>query len=375
MNSITKIALAIFMCLIIMGCGSQTITGKVIEREQTIKVGFIAPLTVLAEVGEEMRNGVELALDDVNDPRLKIIIEDGQCQPKPAVNAAQKLMTVDKVIAIIGPACTTSILPVAPLANHYKTPIIGTVDSSEDIGKAGEYVFSAGFSVEDGAKLMANFAYTELDARTASLLYDTDDWAQVLTESFKQEFEMLGGTVLDHLHHDISSKDYRTELLKMKHSNPDVLYTIPLTLDGTILRQARELKLTQTFLGADSFGIESVIEGAGPAAEGTFFSYQLPYNQETEDKLETLRQKYLAKFGKEPFNLLYVGMAYDNVVMLSKILKHAKTSEEVKDALAHMEPHQGFIGVIDFDERGLASRPQFINTIHNNEFESVDFQT
>ena len=97
-------------------------------EEKVVKIGIIAPLSGPASTwGEQLRKGIELALDELNlDERklLRIIYEDSEADPKKAVSAVQKLISVDKVQAIIGPLSSNEVLSVAPIVEKAKVVLL-----------------------------------------------------------------------------------------------------------------------------------------------------------------------------------------------------------------------------------------------------------
>ena len=363
----------------ILGCtDSQLITGKATEK-RSIEIGFIGPLTGFgAMMGQEMIKGADIALKEINskgginNKELKILYEDGQCLPNPAVTAARKLISINKVPIIIGPACSTSILPVAPLANQWKVPIIGTLDSSKDIAKAGDYVFTNGFSIENAAKIMADFAYNNLSIQTVTVLYDIDDWAQNLGTSFVTHFQKLGGKVLSIQKHNPESNDYKTELMKMKQLTPDAMYVIDIDLTGLVFKQARELGITTQFLAADNIGFGTVLQGAKQAVEGVYFSYQLKFDDKNKELFE-FKQRYLKEYGKEPVNVLYAALGYDNVMLVAETLKNSGSdSDSIRIQLLETKDFKGIVGISDFDKNGVANRTQHINKVENGKFIAVN---
>ena len=372
---------SILIFVFAIGCTSPIITGKAVSAnadKEIIEIGFIGPLTgPIGDAGQGIMKGAQLAVEEINSyggingKQLKILYEDGQCFPKAAVNAATKLITINKVPLIIGPACSTSIFPVASIANQYKTPIIGTLDSSKAIGDAGEYVFTNGFSVESGAELMAKFAYDKLSIRTVTILYDIDDWAQTLANTFKLKFEELGGNVLLVQKHNLESRDYRTELLKMKQLNPDAMYIIDLELSGLVFKQARELGIKSQFLGADNLGFSPVIESSAAAVEGAYFSYQMKFDNSNKE-LNSFKTKYAARYNTKAKDVLYPAIGYDNVMLVASVLEKAGTdSVKIQQELLKTKDFKGVLGKTSFKANGVANRTQHINAIMGGEFVAV----
>ncbi|MDI6721115.1 MAG: ABC transporter substrate-binding protein, partial [Candidatus Aenigmarchaeota archaeon] len=116
----TILIAAILSIVFIAGCVSQ-------PSAQTVKIGFIAPLTGDAAVyGLPLKNMVELATEEINSQggidgkKVEIIYEDGKCNGKDAATAMQKLVSVDKVRVIFGGFCSSESLGAEPIATQNK---------------------------------------------------------------------------------------------------------------------------------------------------------------------------------------------------------------------------------------------------------------
>src|SRR5258708_23389036 len=109
------------LCLSLIAAGANA--------QEAIKIGLIQPLTgSVAYNGTTDVNGSKLALDEINakggvlGKKLELVDEDGQCRPANSVNAAEKLIQRDKVVAISGAFCSSSTLSVIPVVPNDKLP-------------------------------------------------------------------------------------------------------------------------------------------------------------------------------------------------------------------------------------------------------------
>src|SRR5690348_17301091 len=87
------------------------------EAQETIKIGVIQPLTgSVAYNGTTDVNGSRLAMEERNakggvlGKKVELVIEDGVCNPAKSVNAAEKLIQRDKVVALSGAFCSSATL-------------------------------------------------------------------------------------------------------------------------------------------------------------------------------------------------------------------------------------------------------------------------
>ncbi|HLD63847.1 MAG TPA: ABC transporter substrate-binding protein, partial [Candidatus Peribacteraceae bacterium] len=136
-----KLCLAMLCALSVAAC-------KPTSSTEPIKIGFIGPLTGdAAALGVDILHGIQIAVDDANatggiDGRqIQIVAEDGRCTGADAASAAQKLINVDKVVAILGGQCSGETLAIAPIAEAAGVPIISAISSNPDVTEAGEFIF------------------------------------------------------------------------------------------------------------------------------------------------------------------------------------------------------------------------------------------
>jgi branched-chain amino acid transport system substrate-binding protein len=117
-------------------------------KGDTVKIGFIGPLSgEAASYGESMRQGVELAVEQINSKggiggkKIEMIYEDGKCAGKDAASAAQKLVSVDQVKFIVGAGCSGETIAAAPIVEPAKVLTLSPVSSNATISTMGDYIF------------------------------------------------------------------------------------------------------------------------------------------------------------------------------------------------------------------------------------------
>ncbi len=319
---------------------------------EPITIGFIGPLTGdAASIGQMAQQSVGLAVEEVNREGgingrpLRVIYEDGLCNANAATNAAQKLVNLDKVPIIIGGLCSSETLAAAPIAEG-KTVLLSPCSSNPDITNAGDYVFRAYPSDSFQGKFVAEYAFENFGHK-AAILYCNSDACVGLKDVFNQRFQELGGEVVAVEPFEQTSRDLRTQLLKVKSANPDVVY-MPSYTEATIvgLKQAKELGMNMPFLGADTWDDAKIYEGAGNAAEGIRFvvpKVVLPAD---------FKEKMVVKTGKTDTPVC-VPQAYDNVKLIANAMrKVGPDAAKVKAELYKVQDYQGVSGTISFDGNG-----------------------
>ena len=174
------------------------------QAQETIKIGLIQPLTgSVAYNGNTDVNGSKLALDEINakggvlGKKLELIIEDGQCKPANSVNAAEKLIQRDKVVALSGAFCSSSTLAVMPVAANYKLPLITGVSSSAELTEKGNpWFFRATETDALLAKAFSKILFDQLKLRKVAYIGVNDDFGRGGVAEFEKQMTALGATTV-----------------------------------------------------------------------------------------------------------------------------------------------------------------------------------
>ena len=191
MKSLTKIAVScatVIAGLSMISCGGS--------GSSTIKVGGVAPLSGgVAVYGVECKNGIDLAIEEINaagginGKTLEFICEDDEGDPAKSVNAYKKLVTNDGVEYVIGSLTSGCTIALTNLAQNQKILQIAPAATATAVTDAGNYIFRACFIDPFQGRVGGKFAFENLSAKKAAILYDIgNDYSVGLTENFESEF-------------------------------------------------------------------------------------------------------------------------------------------------------------------------------------------
>jgi branched-chain amino acid transport system substrate-binding protein len=192
----------------------------------------------------------------------------------------------------------------------------------------------------------------------------SSDYSKGLSQVFREVFTAGGGKILgEEESYTQGDKDFRAQLTKFKQLNPDVMYVPGYYNEvSLILSQAKELGLKATVLGGDGFDSPKLVEVAGKAADGCYFS-----NHYSKDDPNPVVQKFVtdfkAKYGEVPDAL--AACAYDALRIVVDAIKAAGTPDRtaIRDALAKTKDFDGVTGKITIDENRNARKPATVLTI------------
>ncbi len=154
--------------------------------QETIKIGLVQPLTgSVAYNGIADVNGSKLAVEERNKAggvlgkKVELVIEDGQCKPANSINAAEKLIQKDKVVALSGAFCSSATAAIMPVAERYKMPLITGVSSKADLTEKGnKYFFRAAETDALLSRAFAKILADDLKLKNVAYVGVNDDWGR-----------------------------------------------------------------------------------------------------------------------------------------------------------------------------------------------------
>jgi len=275
-----------------------------------------------------------------------------------------KLINIKGIKVILGPVCSSSVLAVAPIAEENGVIVFSSVATASKITNVGDYIFRNRESDRLHGEVIAEFAFNNLMAKTAGVLFLNLDNGINFKDSFKERFESLGGEVLIEESIGLEDTDYRTQLTKIKQANPDVLYFAGQRMENAVI-QARSLKLSQKILGPSTMQTDSLLNVAGANAEGIVYTY--PNFNPLEGPAKDYNSNYLAKYGKP--SEAYAANSYDALMILVDAIEECSYNTEcIKDYIYKIKNYTGVSGNFGFDVNGDVERNLTIKTIINGQF-------
>ena len=332
------------------------------QAQETIKIGLIQPLTgSVAYNGTTDVNGSKLALDEINakggvlGKKVELIIEDGQCKPANSVNAAEKLIQRDKVVALSGAFCSSSTLAVMPVAANYKLPLITGVSSSAELTEKGNpWFFRATETDALLAKSFSKILFDQLKLRKVAYIGVNDDFGRGGVAEFEKQMTALGATTVMKEYFEHGTSDFYTLLTKLRSSGADGVFVAAETQDGSILvKQKAELGLTTKMFGVGSWATTDFIKLTGESSEGIYAA--VPYaSTMTTPKNKAFVDAYTARYKEAPGK--YSAAGYNAINILVEAIGRAGSTDpdKLREALGKTK-YDGPNGHFEFDEKGQAS--------------------
>jgi branched-chain amino acid transport system substrate-binding protein len=288
--------------------------------------------------------------------KLEIVAYDNRADRLEAVNVAKRLVEQDKVVAIIGPAQSGVANAIREVNNSAKVPLIATTATNpkvtvNDNGSVVPYTFRVCFIDPFQGTVAAQFAYKDLKAKTAAILYDVgDEYSQFLGKYFVDAFEKAGGKITTNEAFRSGELDFRAQLGKIKYGNPDVVFIPTMQKEAALAaKQARDLGIKAKLLGGDGWGSPDLFDLAGPAIEGSYFVNIAALE---DPSIQDFIKDYRARYKEDPV-LPNPVLAYDAVLWLVDALKRAGTTdgEKLKAAMEQTKNLQVLTGKLTIDPK------------------------
>ncbi|MBK9292875.1 MAG: ABC transporter substrate-binding protein [Oligoflexia bacterium] len=320
-----------------------------------------------ATFGISTHEGIQLAFKQINNTGgingklLKLISLDNQGKPEEAATAVQKLITQNKVVAVLGEVASSRSLAAAPIAQQYKIPMVSPSSTNPKVTEVGDYIFRVCFIDPFQGTVMAKFAAENLKAKKVAIMTDVkSDYSVGLAKFFKEKFEDLGGKVVSEQSYASQDIDFKAQLTAIKAAKPDAIF-IPgyYTEVGLISRQAKGLGIKAALLGGDGWDSSKLFEIGKEAIVGGYFSNH--YTTESKDKkVQEFISAYKDAYNKVPDGL--AAMGYDAAMVLVDAMKRAKepTPEAIRDQLATTKDFIAVTGKITIDEKRNATKPAVV---------------
>jgi len=369
-------ALALALVSTLASCGGGGEGGDTDE----ILIGEYGSLTgTTATFGISTRNGIDMAIDSINRAGgvlgrpVRVIVEDDQGRPEEAQTVVTKLITSDRVVAVLGEVASSRTLAAAPVAQANQIPMITPSSTNPEVTMVGDYIFRVCFIDPFQGLVMAKFAANTLKITNVAVLTDVkNDYSVGLAEVFIEEFQKLGGTIVANASYSEGDTDFSSQLTSIRPKNPQAIF-VPgyYTEVGLIARQAKSLGLNVPLLGGDGWDSPSLIEIGGEALNGSYFSNHYSV-EDPSPAIQKFVTDYRARFGETPDAL--AGLGYDAAMLLFDAIERAGSTDgpAIRDALAATVNWPGMTGTITLDANRNAVKPAVVLEIKDGTLAYVE---
>jgi branched-chain amino acid transport system substrate-binding protein len=368
MNNLTKFApLAIAAAVALAACGKKEEPAKkeapkAAPAPAVVKIGHVAPLTGgIAHLGKDNENGARMAVDEINAAggvdaggtkvKLELVAEDDKADPKEGTLAAQKLVDAG-VVAVVGHLNSGTSIPASKI---YSDASITQISPSATNPRYTEQGFKTTFRVvandnQQGA-VLANFAATEMKAKTIAIIDDRTAYGQGLADVVERVAKEKNLKIVAREFTNDKATDFNAILTKVRAAKPDVImYGGMDATAGPMAKQMKQLGIKAPLLAGDGACSPEFIKLAGDAA-GVLTCSMAGEAVEKLAKGADFTAKYKAKFNQDV--QIYSPYSYDAVYVIADAIKRAgKADRAAITAAMPATNYPGVTGTVAFDEKG-----------------------
>lgn len=280
----------------LVAAGSFTLAP--LQAAELIRVANVLELSGPgATAGTNFRNGVELAIKEINAAggilgrKIQSSTLDTQSNPGVAKGLTQRAVD-DGVFAVFGPVFSGSIMVSMSETQRAEVPNFIGGEAAAITQKGNPYVFRTSFTQDLAMPKVARYIAQDLKARTVAVVYVNNDFGKGGRDAIHKSLEANGVKVVADVSTDSGQVDFSAPVLKAKQSNADAIFIYTNEEESArALREFRRQGVTRPLVGESTLTGQKVIELAGDAANGAQAHVGL-----TVDAPNPLMLKFKAKY-------------------------------------------------------------------------------
>ncbi|MFZ5811543.1 MAG: ABC transporter substrate-binding protein [Thermodesulfobacteriota bacterium] len=360
---------ASFAAFLAFAVFSLALPGRVLA-DDTIKVGAVLSVTGPASfLGEPEKNTVLMMVDQVNaaggllGKQLEAVILDDETDVNKAVLGAQRLIRMDKVVAVLGPTTSGNTLAIMQSVAAAEVPMISFSAAEKIVSPVNPWIFKNPQSDRHAVARILEHAkgrgYKKLAILTVS-----DGFGQAGREVLKELVPAGGFELVADEVYGPKDTDMTAQLTKIKSVSPDAVICWGTNPGPAVVAKNRvQLGMTTPLYMSHGVASKKFIELAGEAAEGLMLpagklivAAQLPDSDPQKKVLMDYTKMYDEKF-HQPVST-FGGHGWDGVMLFAEAVKKAGSAEPkaVRDSLEKITDFVGVGGIFNFsptDHNGL----------------------
>lgn len=348
------------------------------KGEETIKVGHYGSMTgAEATFGQSTDKGIRLAVKEINAKggvhgrKIELITYDTKGDSGEAGKAVTRLITSDKVSAVLGEVASSLSLAGGAVCQQYKVPMVTPSSTNPRVTQGRDYVFRVCFTDDFQAFGIAKFISENLKLTKVAILYDQKQaYSKGLRDYFTPAFKKMGGKIVLDQAYSGGDTDYSAQLNAIRASGAEIVFVPGYYTDGAnIAIQARKAGITVPLIGGDGWDSEQLGKIAKDAIVGCYYSNHSAPDQPSIQEFIT---KYKAEYNNEIPDAL-TGLGYDAANIVFEAMGKCKdlTPQAIRDALAATKGFKGVTGDITIDSKRNATKALVIVQMKKNADDSV----
>ena len=375
-------------CLLagLLAAGPGPATAQALQG-QVIRIGIGAPLTGgAASFGVEMKNAVELAIEDQNraggvlGAKLEAAVFDDEASDAKGQAGATTLCQDPAVLGVVGHVNSNVSISASSVYAACGLAMLTPMSSNPGVTDRGlPNVFRLTNRDDHKGPGLAAYLYRRAGKRRAVVVDDQTAYGRGLADLFAGAFTKLGGTVVARPTVKVGDRDFQT-LLAGLPAGFDVMFFGGIAEAPYLLQQMRERGLNQLFACGDGcWNVKGFIQPAGAAAtrgEGVLILSAAPAIGRVPGSA-AFAERYTQRFGPIAN---YALNSYDSARLVIVAIQQAASARgglpsrgEVVAALRRLQ-YQGiaYARPVSWDAKGdNTAAVIFVNVVEGDRFKEV----
>lgn len=370
-----KLARILALCILAaLFCACDNRGAETRAKGDVIKVGVFLPLTGPNAFGGQLElEGIKLAhkeWGEVLGKRVELVIEDNKSDKAVAAEVVRKLITEDKVTAIIGTYGSSLALAGGEVAEKLGIPVMGTSCTNPRVTEGKQFYFRACFVDPFQGAAAAAYAYNQMELRRAAVIVDrASDYSVGLAGYFIRAFRALGGSIVANEKYRSGDSDFQAQLAAINNADPEILFMPAYFNEGVqILMQARAGGAKFIIMGGDAMDNPTTTTLAKEVVEG-FMHTAMPYDRNMPSMNPIARKftsDWLAVYDKEPNANSAVGYNAYQLIMEGIGRARSTNPKAVAQALSGIKDLPGVMGSVTINASHNAEMPVGIIAYKDN---------
>ena len=336
-----------------------------------ISIGAVMPMSgPLAAYGQVTNLGVELAHKQQpalkNGDTIKIVLLDNKGDKVETATATTRLISSDKVVAILGALTSTNTAQTIAIADKKKIPVIAPVATNDKLTEKREFANRVCFTDSFQGEVVARFAKAQ-GYKTAVVIVDQSQVYSIgLSKAFETAFKNDGGQILKSIKVTSGDKDFKAVVSQIKETNPDFLF-LPLYHPeaSMIARQSKQLGLDKPMFSGDGVANQTFIDLGGESINGYMFTDFFDYTNPPSQKSAEFIAYHEKETGKKEMNS-FTALGADTYNILIDAMNRCEDPSNsicINEQIKKTKDFDGVSGTISINSDGNARRSAVIKEI------------
>ncbi len=336
-----------------------------------IKVGAVMPMTgAIAAYGQNAYDGVELANKMQpklkNGDTIKIVLVDNKGDKVETATSTTRLLTKDRVVAIIGAMTSTNTAQVMSVAEKKQVPVIAPAATSDKLVMRKKFANRVCFTDSFQGEVIAKYAKDKGYKNAVIITDQAQVYSLGLAKVFKKTYTKMGGKILKKISINSGDKDFKAVVSQVKALNPDFIF-LPIYHPeaAMIARQAHDIGLDKPMFAGDGVGNPTFIELGKKAVEGFMYTDTFDYTVPPTKLSSDFINKYQKEKGKEGVNS-FTALGADAYFVLIDAMNRCPNPTNsvcINKQIKATKGYEGVSGIIDMNKNGNAKRSAVIKVI------------